>query len=99
MGGSIQVFTDRQVDLMLVGAADIVASRTLFRNQVNMTDVQRNASFAARADAKIADLQTAINGLDDKYASLKQTELDDKNSLIAEYQAIKTLVLNLPTSL
>jgi len=99
MGGSVQVFTDRQLDLMMPAVGDITANRTKLQAQLNQTDVQRNAGFAAIADARIAALQAAIDGLDAKYDAMKAAELAEKTALITEYQDIKTKCQNLPTSI
>ena len=99
MGGSVQVFTDRQIDLMMPAAGDITANRAKLAAQLNQTDIQRNAGFAAIADARIASLQAAIDGLGAKYDALKAAELAEKTALITEYQDIKNKCLNLPTSI
>lgn len=92
----VQTFTLQEITVLQQGAQKMAAIPSFAAARVNMTKAEQKAADSATIQTQIDNLNNAITGIDDKYATLKANELTALNASLDFYSGLLTKIQNTP---
>lgn len=93
---AIQIFTTTEIQVLKQAAQRLVDNPNFAAARQNLTKAEQKTADGNAISVIITGIQAAIDGIDDKYVTLKANELTSLNDSLSFYQTMLTKIQNTP---